>query len=175
MIDTFWYWLHQFGVQCRGETTAISLLTLLCALELIVNSVIFFYFSSACWQCRRIMLESYVWEWTDLSSSQEGIAKGRLLRWKLSEQVPRKKNPAKISFSEIDNEKRPSPQAAITFGSLVPHVRVQGLQVALNIYSSWLRGLMGEIRRDCPAVMGFQIISPVQPFIRIEEHISSGL
>lgn len=33
---------------------------------------------------------------------------------------------------------------------------------------------MGEIGRDCPAVKGFQIISPVQPFIRIEEHAAAA-
>lgn len=56
----------------------------------------------------------------------------------------------------------------MSLGSLVPHVRVQGLPVALDVYSSGFRGVMGEIGGRVARV--FQIIFPVHPFIRITEH-----
>ena len=66
--------------------------------------------------------------------------------------------------------KKTLPQSTMSLGSLVPHVRVQGLQIALDIYSSGFREVMGEIGGDCPVAIAFQIIFPVQPFIRIKEH-----
>lgn len=131
-----------------------------------------FYLSSACWQWQKNYVRELCVRWTDLSTSQGGIAKGRLLRRDFEKIVrtstQEKRSSENLSLWKIYWEKTLL-QTAISFGSLVPQVRVQGLQVALDIYSSLFRGLMGEIGRDCPAVMGFQIISPVQPFIRIEE------
>jgi len=58
----------------------------------------------------------------------------------------------------------------MSLGSLVPRVRAQGLQTALDIYSSGFRGAMAEIGGNCPIAMGFCIVFPVQPFIRIKEY-----
>lgn len=59
----------------------------------------------------------------------------RLLE-KLSGAVPRKGDSVKILVCERDNDKKTLPQSTVSLGNLVPHVRVQGLQIVLAIYRS---------------------------------------
>lgn len=83
---------------------------------------------------------------------------------KLSDPVPRREfqgSSVKISeaLKEVMKKKKEVPQSTISFGSLVPHVGVKGIQIALNVYSSGFRGVIGELGEIAQFPWGYKLFS----------------
>lgn len=64
---------------------------------------------------------------------------------KLSHPVPTKGDSVKISEPLKEVIKTDAPRSTASLGSLALEVRVQGIQMVLAIYSSWFRGVIGEL------------------------------
>lgn len=82
---------------------------------------------------------------------------------KWSDPVPRREfQGSSVKISEALKEvmkKKEVPQSTISFGSLVPHVGVKGIQIALNVYSSGFRGVIGELGEIAQFPWGYKLFS----------------
>lgn len=79
---------------------------------------------------------------------------------KLSDPVPRKGDSVKVSEPLKEVIKTGAPQSTAShLGSLALEERAQGIQTVLGIYSSWFRGVMGELRETAQFPWCYKLFS----------------
>lgn len=152
----------------QREDYTFCFLMLPCTQGWILNLVLFvFHLSSVCWQWQVSYIKEFMSEScfvrTSLSTSQRKASEGSMQRWNcwkiVRSSTQERRFSESLRASERGNQNRCSSIYCLTLGSLALEERAQGIQTVLGIYSSWFRGVMGELRETAQFPWCYKLFS----------------